>query len=104
MRDHLLERQEAIDLCKALRDLTTPRACGGYGLTSAEVARSLGMHPKGTGVTAWTGRWNSRTRRFEGGRNIPPPGKLKDRLRRFVAREMKRWSKDLPGSPRMNSD
>lgn len=91
MKDHLAERQEAIDLVLALRSLTTPKKDGGGGLTAAEVAQALGMHPKGTGVASWTGRWNPRTKRFEGGRNIPPPGPLKDRLARYVARQMKAW-------------
>ena len=93
MKDHLLEHQESIDLVKSLRDLTRPRQDSGYGLTAAEVARALGMHPKGTGVRAWTGRWNPVKKRFEGGRNIPQPGPLKERLSRFVARHMRAWGK-----------
>lgn len=95
MRDHLDEREEAITLVRGLRSLLTPREAGGLGLTAAEVAKALGMHPKGNGVLAWTGHWSPRKKRFEGGRNIPQPGVLKDRLAAYVDRTMERWGKDV---------
>ena len=91
MRDHLDVTEEAVPLVRGLRSLMTPAEEGGYGLKAAEVARALGMHPKGNGVLAWTGNWNPRKKRFEGGRNLPQPGPVKDRLARYVDRTMKRW-------------
>lgn len=96
-KDHLDILEEAIFLVRSLRSLMQPRDQGGCGLTAAAVAQALGMHPKGTGVTAWTGRWNPRSKRWEGGRNLPAeigPQK-KVALRRFVHRNMERWAKEF---------
>jgi hypothetical protein len=97
MKDHLDVREDEIFLVRSLRMLLLPQEAGGYGLTAATVARALGMHPKGTGVTAWTGRWNPRAKRWEGGRNLPSEiGPVKKAaLRRYIHSNFTKWGKEF---------